>query len=136
MGLKEKRFTKTFQEEKYPALKQQINDAAGFDVIIDVEWETMFEDKFLHLYDDSYPKIYFQPLIDAFSAITADDMGKEALTESLKRVVITNKDDYHNPTHAYTFEEGVLQVNHSPILNADKVQDRTDALVDLLENNL
>lgn len=136
MGLKEKRFTKTFQEEKYPALKEQINNAAGFDVTIDVEWDTMFEDKFLHLYDDSYPKIYFQPLINAFAAIAADDMGKDALAESLKKVVITNKDDHHNPSRAYTFEEGVLQVNHSPILNADQVQNRTDALVDLLENNL
>ncbi|MDO6675319.1 hypothetical protein MK851_13910 [Tenacibaculum sp. 1B UA] len=136
MGLKEKRFTKTFQEEKYPALKEQINNAAGFDVTIDVEWDTMFEDKFLHLYDDSYPKIYFQPLINAFAAIAADDMGKEALAESLKKVVITNKDDHHNPSRAYTFEEGVLQVNHSPILNADQVQNRTDVLVDLLENNL
>lgn len=136
MGLKEKRFTKEFQEEQYPALKQKIDTAAGFDVTLEIEWETLFEDRFLHLYTDSYPKIYFQPLIEAFTAISSDDMGKEALKEGLQKVVIVNKDDHHNPTHAYTLENGVLQVNHSPILNADKVSERTEVLVDLLENNL
>ncbi|KIX19945.1 hypothetical protein SY27_15585 [Flavobacterium sp. 316] len=136
MGLKEKRFTKEFQEEQYPALKQKIDIAAGFDVTLEIEWETLFEDRFLHLYTDSYPKIYFQPLIEAFTAISSDDMGKEALKEGLQKVIIVNKDDHHNPTHAYTLENGVLQVNHSPILNADKVSERTEVLVDLLENNL
>lgn len=136
MGLKEKRFTKEFQEEQYPALKQKIDIAAGFDVTLEIEWETLFEDRFLHLYTDSYPKIYFQPLIEAFTAISSDDMEKEALKEGLQKVIIVNKDDHHNPTHAYTLENGVLQVNHSPILNADKVSERTEVLVDLLENNL
>ncbi|CAM1360198.1 MULTISPECIES: hypothetical protein [Tenacibaculum] len=136
MGLKEKRFTKTFQEEQYPALKEQINVAAGFDITLETAWETLFEDRFLHLYSDSYPKIYFQPLIESFSAITADDMGKEALKESLKKVVIVNNDNHHNPTNAYTFSEGVLQINHSPILNADDVSSRTKVLTSLLENNL
>lgn len=136
MGLKEKRFTQTFQEEQFPQLKNQIVEAAGFDVPLNIEWETLFEDRFLHLYNDSYPKIYFLPLIEAFKAITADEMGKEALAESLKEVRITNTKDHHNPQNAYSFAEGVLTVDHSPILNADNVEERVRVLTDLLESNL
>lgn len=136
MGLKEKRFTKEFQEEQFPTLKQKIDAAVGFDIPIDVQWDTLFEDRFLHLYSDSYPKIYFQPLIEAFTVIASDEMGKEAIQESLQKIVIVNRDNHHNPTHAYTFIDGVLEVNHSPILNADNVSERTEVLTHLLESKL
>ncbi|CAZ97437.1 hypothetical protein [Zobellia galactanivorans] len=136
MGLKENRFTKTFQEEQFPELKAQIIAAAGFDVALNIEWETLFENRFLHLYNDSYPKIYFIPLIEAFKAITTDEMGKEALAESLKEIRITNTKDHHNPKNAYSFVDGVLTVDHSPIINADQVENRIEVLTDLLESNL
>lgn len=136
MGLKENRFTKTFQEEQFPQLKAQIIEAVGFDVPLNIEWSTLFENRFLHLYNDSYPKIYFLPLIEAFKSITADEMGKEALAESLKEIHITNTKDHHNPKNAYTFSNGVLTVDHSPILNADDVENRTKVLANLLESSL
>ncbi|GAL62830.1 hypothetical protein [Algibacter lectus] len=136
MGLKENRFTKTFQEEQFPQLKAQIIEAAGFDVPLNIEWTKLFEDRFLHLYNDSYPKIYFLPFIEALTSITADDMGKEALAESLKEIHITNTQDHHNPSNAFSFSNGILTLDHSPILNADDVDSRTKVLVDLLENNL
>ncbi|SFR83647.1 MULTISPECIES: hypothetical protein [Maribacter] len=136
MGLKENRFTKTFQEEQFPQLKGQINEAAGFDVPLNIEWEKLFEDRFMHLYNDSYPKIYFFPIIEAFKSIASDDMGKEALKDSLKEIHITNTVDHHNPSNAYSFTDGVLTFDHSPINNADDVDRRTSVLVELLENNL
>ena len=136
MGLKENRFTKTFQEEQFPQLMAQIIEAAGFNVPLNIEWETLFEDRFMHLYNDSYPKIYFLPLIDALKSITADDMGKEALAESLKEIRITNTKDHHNPKNGFTFSDGVLTIDHSPIINADHVEERTTVLSELLENNL
>ena len=136
MGLKENRFTKTFQEEQFPQLKAQIIEAAGFDVPLNIEWANLFEDRFLHLYNDSYPKIYFLPFIEALTSITADDMGKEALAESLKEIHITNTKDHHNPSNAFSISNGILTLDHSPILNADDVDRRTKVLVDLLENNL
>ena len=136
MGLKEKKITKQFQDEKLPALTEQIVKAAGFDVPLEIEWDTLFENRFMHLYMDTYSKIYFEPLIAAFTAITADDLGKEALQEGLKKVVIVNRDNHHNPTHAYTFKDGVLEVNHCPVSNAPDVARRTKVLTELLENNL
>ncbi|MDO6490994.1 MULTISPECIES: hypothetical protein [unclassified Cellulophaga] len=136
MGLKEKKITKAFQDEKFPALKEQITKAAGFDVPLEIEWETLFEDRFTHLYMDTYSQIYFEPLVEAFTAITADDMGKEALQEGLKKVVIVNRDNHHNPERAYTFTDGVLEVNHCPVSNAPDVSSRVKVLTNLLENNL
>ncbi|WP_405368440.1 MULTISPECIES: hypothetical protein [unclassified Nonlabens] len=136
MGLKENRFTKTFQEEQFPALKAQIIEAAGFDIVFNIEWSTLFEDRFLHLYNESYPQIYFLPIIEAFKSICSDEMGKEALADSLKEIHITNTKDHHNPANAYSFTDGVLTMDHSPILNAKDVEDRTNVLTDLLENNL
>ena len=45
MGLKENRFTKTFQDEQFPELKAQIIEAAGFDVAFNIEWDTLFENR-------------------------------------------------------------------------------------------
>ncbi|MCQ0111966.1 hypothetical protein SAMN04487906_0727 [Zhouia amylolytica] len=136
MGLKKKRFTKAFLEEAYPELKRQIDTAAGFDVEILIEWDSLFNEQFMHLYNDTYPKIYFQPLIQAFKSISSDDLGKKALQESLQKVIIDNRHDHHNPNSAFRLKDGVLTVDHSPVLNADKVEERVEVLVELLENNL
>ncbi|ADV50445.1 hypothetical protein I2486_15705 [Cellulophaga sp. E16_2] len=136
MGLKEKKITKQFQDEQFPALKEQLIKAAGFDAPLEIEWDTLFENRFMHLYMETYPKIYFQPLIEAFTAITADDMGKEALKEGLKKIVIVNRDNHHNPKNAFTFVDGILEINHCPVSNAPDVDSRTNVLIDLLENNL
>ncbi|MFC5048470.1 hypothetical protein ACFSTE_14020 [Aquimarina hainanensis] len=136
MGLKEKRFTKIFQEEQFPDLQQQILEALGNEVPMEIEWETLFEERFIHLYSETYPKIYFIPLIEAFKAIGVDDLGKEALKEGIHKIVICNKNDHHNPERAYTISEGVLTVDHSPVLNADKVEERISVLQQVIENSL
>ncbi|GGX24796.1 DUF6882 domain-containing protein [Aquimarina muelleri] len=136
MGLKEKRAIQAFQKEQFGSLKKEINQAAGFDVVLEIAWDTLYEDKFAHLYQDSFPKIYFLPLIEALKNICVDDFGKELLKNGLRKVVIINQDNKHNPANAITFETGVLIIDHSPILNADKVEDRTDRITILLENNL
>ncbi|WP_075602434.1 hypothetical protein [Saccharicrinis aurantiacus] len=137
MGLKERRIAQQFEQEQLPELTEQINKAAGFEVEMEIKWETLVaEERFNHLLADSYPKVYFQPLIEAFTAICADDMGKEALQESLKKVLIVNENNHHNPTHAYSFSDGILKVDHSPIMNVDDVKSRTEKLNELLENSL
>jgi hypothetical protein len=137
MGLKERRISQQFEQDQLPSLKEKIDAAAGFEVEMEIKWDTLFaEEKFNRLLEASYPKIYFQPLIDSFNLICADDMGKEALQEALKKVLIVNENNHHNPTHAYSFSNGILKIDHSPILNADKIKDRTEKLTQLLENNL
>ena len=136
MGLKEKRIIKAFENDLYPALETEIYGAAGYTVAMDIMWDTLMEDRFSHLYNDTFPKIYFLPLIEAFKVICVDDMGVDLLKAGLKKVMIVNENDEHNIERAITFEDGVLRINHSPVINADKVEDRTARIVSLLEDKL
>ncbi|WP_209435181.1 DUF6882 domain-containing protein [Maribacter forsetii] len=136
MGLKEKRIIKAFENDLYPALEADIYAAAGHNIAIEIQWDTLQEDRFSHLYNDTFPKIYFLPLIEAFKAICVDDMGVDLLKAGLKKVTIINENDHHNEEHAITFEDGLLKIDHSPVINADKVEDRTARIVALLEDKL
>ncbi|WP_405397588.1 DUF6882 domain-containing protein [Maribacter sp. Asnod2-G09] len=136
MGLKEKRIIKAFENDLYPALEADIYAAAGYNVAIEIQWDTLQEDRFSHLYNDTFPKIYFLPIIEAFKAICVDEMGVELLKAGLKKVVITNENDHHNEERAITFEDGVLKIDHSPVINADRVDNRTARIVALLEDKL
>ncbi|PQJ69638.1 DUF6882 domain-containing protein [Polaribacter butkevichii] len=136
MGLKEKRIIQAFQKELFPALETEINTAAGFAVPLDISWNTLMEDRFSHLYNDTFPKIYFLPLIEAFKAICIDEMGVELLKAGLKNVIIINENEEHNLERAITFEEGVLKINHSPVINADAVDRKTARIISLLEEKL
>lgn len=136
MGLKEKRIIKAFQNDVFPALETQINAAAGYAVPLDILWDTLIENRFSHLYNDTYPKIYFLPLVEAFKAICADEMGVGLLKAGLKKVIIVNENNEHNLERAITFEDGVLKIDHSPVLNTDKVGDRVARITSLLEEKL
>ncbi|MDN3664672.1 DUF6882 domain-containing protein [Algibacter miyuki] len=136
MGLKEKRIIQAFQNDLFPALETEINTAAGYTVPLNISWNTLMEDRFSHIYNDTFPKIYFLPLIEAFKAICVDSMGVELLQTGLKEVVIVNEKNEHNIERAITFESGVLKINHSPVINADKVEDRTARIISLLEDKL
>ncbi|WP_199270278.1 hypothetical protein [Algibacter sp. L3A6] len=115
MGLKEKRIIQAFQNDLFPALETEINTAAGYTVPLNISWNTLMEDRFSHIYNDTFPKIYFLPLIEAFKAICVDTMGVELLQAGLKEVVIVNENDEHNTERAITFEDGILRINHSPV---------------------
>ena len=136
MGLKEKRIIKAFQTEHYPALEAEINEAAGYAVPMDIKWDTLMENRFSHIYHHTFPKIYFQPLIEAFKAICVDEMGAELLRAGLKNVVIVNENNEHSLGKAITFEDGVLKINHSPVINADNIEDKANRIIELLENKL
>ncbi|OHX65409.1 DUF6882 domain-containing protein [Flammeovirga pacifica] len=136
MGLKERRAIKAFQEEQYPPLKEQINQFAGFDLPLEVQWETMVEDRFAHLYHDTYVKIYFKPLIEALKAICIDDFGKNLLQAGVQKVVIKNEGNIHNPETGYTLENKILTINLDPVINADNMEPRISVLCDLLERKL
>ncbi|WP_075602433.1 DUF6882 domain-containing protein [Saccharicrinis aurantiacus] len=136
MGLKERRAIKAFQEEQYPELEEQIKQFAGFDLPLEIQWETMVEDRFAHLYNETYVKIYFKPLIEALKAICIDDFGKNILYAGLQKVIIKNDGNIHNPETGYSLENKVLTINLDPVINADNMEPRISALTDLLERKL
>ena len=139
MGLAEKRATKEFQEKRFPAFKKEIDDAAGFEVPVEVKWEQLAEDGMVHLYEECWTKVYFRPLIDALKAITVDDMGKEALQGALKSILIRNEaDNSYGGDRIAKFDKGsgVLAIDHKPFSNVDDHKDMKEGIQKTLEDSL
>tara|TARA_R110002012_G_scaffold8659_1_gene39871 strand:+ start:1119 stop:1538 length:420 start_codon:yes stop_codon:yes gene_type:complete len=137
MGLKEKRAAREFQENRLDSLKKQIFKAAKFEFEIDVNWDTIAIDDYAHLFDQTWPLVYFEPTIKAFKELCSDDLSQEAIQEDLKKIIIQNYGDVHNANNFATYNKGVLTLNHSPILNAaNQVDDRAYSIQNAIEKEL
>lgn len=136
MGLLEKRALKAFQEDNYQKLLSEINTLAGYTIEFDIKWDNIAKDDYAAMYDEAFTKVYFTPFIEALKEITADDMGKEALQETLKKVVIKNEGGFVYGSTAYSFSDGVLTIDHEPFSNIDNITERSMELGKLLMKNL
>lgn len=136
MGLAEKRIAKAFQEKNYVELTAEINKLAGKELDFEVNWDTLIKDGQSQFYEDGWTKIYFTPLIESLKAICEDDMGKEAIQESLDKVIIKDESDISNGNSWSNFENKVLTLDHSSIYNIRDVEERTEGLTKTLENGL
>ena len=138
MGLAERRVATDFETNHYPALKKKIDEAAGFEVPMEVKWNTLADGdpRFVKGWTDGWPKIYFAPIIEAFKLICRDQMGKDALRSALKQIVIQNTTKSFSSYWA-KFEpaNGVLTLDYQ-YTNVDAIKDRTDVLVKELEKHL
>jgi hypothetical protein len=138
MGLTERRAQKEFVDSLFPALKAQIDKAAGFDVAVEVDWESLTVADYSHLYKECWPKVYFEPTVEALKAICVDDMGKDALKAKLKKIVIHNKHDISYGDRWASFDDGsgTVTLDHNPVSNIDDVKERKEGLQKLLESKL
>ncbi len=145
-GLAERRALKEYQEKKYPDLKKQIDEAAGFDVKVSVDWDKLaLPGKAEHyLEDEFFTQIYFAPTIEALKNITKDQMGKESLKGKLKEIVVTF-DSATAPISDYKsgwpFENGILKINYEPWVNSggpgtSNYEERVKAIQSNLEEKL
>jgi hypothetical protein len=131
MGLAERRAIKGFAEGRYLKLKQEIDAAAGFEVPIEVNWDSMAAEGYAELYEEAFPKVYFRPLIDALKSITIDDLGKEAIQEGLKKIVIED-----SGSSCPSFQLGVLKLSYHSVANLDYWMDRKKDIQAELEKGL
>ncbi len=136
MGLAEKRAVQDFQNNKFDGWKKQICAAAGFEPKFQIAWETMAQDGYAHLFEEGFQKIYFQPLVNAFTEVCKDQMGKDAVKTSLKEIRICNKSGHYSPRPAINFENGILTIDHEPTTNMQDIDDRTKQIITVLENAL
>ncbi len=138
MGLKEKREKQAFIDNQFPEIQKTIFNAAKFEPEMDIQWDAIATDGESHLYAEAWPKVYFEPLVEAFTSITQDDMGAEALKESLKKIVITNDGNNSNGNKWCQYENGVLTLTHKPTSNvsgsgyAERVKSVTKNIEDAL----
>lgn len=139
MGLAERRVAKEFQDTAFPQWKQKIDAALGFDVPVEIDWTSLQLEGESHLYAECWPKVFFEPLVDALANVARDDMGKEALKGSLKKITIKHNPDVYYGDDGYgyaTWDAGTLAIQHAAHTNVDNVADRTKGIVTALEKNL
>ena len=60
MGLAERRGIEDFKSSRFEALRDQVTEAAGFAVPIEIDWESIAEDGRASLYDEAIPKGVFR----------------------------------------------------------------------------
>jgi len=134
MNLKDKRKVKQFEEEEMPSLKESMDDEAGFEVDLDIEWESLIDERVDEdLWFEGWTNVYFQPTIDAFESICSDELGQEALQADLDSVMFKNETGMLGDI---SYEDGVLTVDKEPCTNMDQVDERTETIVSLLESSL
>ena len=135
MGLAERRAVQEFETNNYPALKKLIDEAAGFPVTVEVKWDTLMkEERYVKGWKTGWPKIYFEPVVEAFKQICSDDMGRDALKAKLAKVVVQHTKTSHSSNWA-EWSNGTLTLDHG-FTNIDQVKDRTTVLVKCLEKVL
>jgi hypothetical protein len=135
MGLAERRAIERFKNENYPGWKSRIDEAAGFELPVEVTWDELAVADYGDSYADFFAKVYFQPLVDALRAVTVDELGRSAARAGLSKIVIRNTGQFYSAA-GLTFREGVLTFDHQPHVNIDDGDERAKALQRALEADL
>lgn len=136
MGMMERKAAATFETETLPALKKQIQEACGFELNIEVNLDELASQGKADEFNEGWDKIYFQPLNKAMQEICADDFGKGAVKEGLKKVVIRNGQDNYSAHRWASIEDGVLTLNHQSDTNHDDIDARAKCVVEKLSEAL
>jgi len=102
MGLEEKRKTKEIQDGILKTTSDKVKEVVGVAIPIEVDWATFSTVAGL----EGLQHNGLTSLIQAIEEIAKDNLGKDALKESLKKVVFKNKPGNDDPKA--TFENGVL----------------------------
>lgn len=141
MALAERRAVKDYQDNVLPALLNNINTAAATQIPVEINWNVIAVAGKAAVFKDPgfWTDIYFVPLELAFKGVASDAMGKQAVKDKVKKIIITF-DAQTAPATAYEngvkFENGVLTLNFTPYSNVSDVKDRADAIRKILEAKL
>ena len=98
-------------------------------------WDELAVNDYASSYGEFFVRVYFQPLVDALRAITIDELGKTALRDGLRKIVIRNDGGFYS-TGGSTFADGVLTFDHQPHANVGDTEERTKGLQQKLEAGL
>lgn len=114
MGLAERRKIKELSEVTLPEREKEIAEICGAAVKYDVDWASMSDNmEALNFMDN----ISCHRLNMALRVISCDEMGKEALRDSLKTVKLKNVNS--KADMAMTFGDGVLEMHCAYALRTD-----------------
>jgi hypothetical protein len=141
LGLAERRAIAAYRQDRYPALEKAIQEAAGFPVPVEVVWDQLTIPGDAKYYADEgyFGKTIFEPLAAGLKEVGKDQMGRDALRQTLKGIRV-RYDERTAPASNYPnglkVEAGILDVNWRPFANVADYKDRVAAVVQVLEKNL
>ena len=94
MGLAEKR---KIEELKKVFLdwEKKIQKAAGNSIPMEVNWESIVTEETLGYVDQAFEKVFVEASVAGFKELCQDQMGKDAIKESVKKIIIQNKAGNH-----------------------------------------
>jgi len=104
MGLEERRKIKEFQDTTLPGRVKEIEEICGAPIPYEVDWDS-FDMEALNFMDN----ISCHRLNMALRTICQDDMGKEAVRETLKKVKLKNVKT--KDAMSMTFDGGTLEMH-------------------------
>ena len=108
MGLAERRKIKEFQDTILPGRVKEIEEICGQPIPYEVDWETFSDDmEALHYMDN----VACHRLNMALRVICLDDMGKEAIRETVKKIKINNVKEVAGKS--LRFADGALDMQGS-----------------------
>lgn len=89
MGLAEKKKIRSIEESNILDTKKKLNSAIGKDIEISVNWDSFQTVKQIQ----EIPHQCLGRIVEGIQIIAKDDMGKEALQESLTTIQVNNIED-------------------------------------------
>ena len=114
MGLAERRKIKELQETTLPGRVKEIEEICGAAIPYEVDWDSLADDaEGLNFLDN----LSCHRLNMALRVICQDDLGKEAVRDSLKTIRLKNVKS--KADMKMTFESGVLEMHCAYALRTD-----------------
>ncbi|MDH5180063.1 MAG: hypothetical protein OEZ39_13450 [Gammaproteobacteria bacterium] len=109
----------------------QLNEITGGNMDVEVDWDSLASHS-VHTISNQLDRRGFQYVLDAIKNICVDDMGKEAIREGVKKIVIIAKDPNTDSREAYVkFVDGVLTfhngIDGNGVYKDDKIQEVLEA---------
>lgn len=138
LGLAERRAIAAYATDVWPKYQLEIQDLAGFPVTINLDTQSLALPGLADSYasDDYLRKPIIDPILQAIGTITATQIGRAALKDGLKSIVI-RYDEASAPSSNYsdgvTMEDGILNINWKPYTNVDDVEPRALAILSVIE---
>jgi hypothetical protein len=136
MALAERRAQSEFETDELPALRARIDAALGATVPLDVDWASLTVEGESRLFADCWKQVYFEPLIAGLTSVGRDQMGRDAVHDGIRGIVIRNSKSHCNPDGWAALEDGILILDHDPLTNAGDADARATALAAMLESTL
>jgi hypothetical protein len=105
MGLIEKRLIKEAKESWLPGEAEDIRNVVGAPVELDIDWASFETDEAAL---KTLQHLGVRKFSNALRVICVDDLGKEAVREGVKRIIVTNK---QAPPGEVTCKDGVVTLS-------------------------